>query len=285
MQENYISKSTHAWASTTSLRPLLSRSRSLTSLRHPTRPIDVFGHLRSETPPDIVESLLLAQNCKEARIPDISYRLPYCPPKQPVSCVVARVRVAFPDASRPLEALVEASRRLGVAMQNNSHRPLIDALNDRLDSTGFSHLVSAGLRDRAVLKLLSLLLTTFEQAYRWPLDYSISTPTRLRRRKLIVQVFVHPELTALLPPTAPLSDSMRPGPVPQGDVNLVIQAAMAVADDIITEAAMCKRPTIQPITRPSYSATFCTAPVIRITWYKGTMRTRIAIWSLGVSTR
>ncbi|XXG96435.1 hypothetical protein Hte_002718 [Hypoxylon texense] len=118
---------------------------------------------------------------------------------------------------------------LGRAVQLGQHRQFIDAFSSTLGVETLLAVTSVSIDNEEVCSAFSVYFTTLEQAYYWPREKDVLTPSMLMEHKLVIQTLHHPELREMLFGT---SDFRR------GDVAL---AALKMAKTMVEEARLARR--------------------------------------------
>jgi hypothetical protein len=81
----------------------------------------------------------------------------------------------------------KAVNNLGRAMQLGQHRRLISSLSSTLGFDTLAGIASISMNNSEVRSAFSVYFTTLEQAYHWPMDGVVSTPSALHDHKLVIQ--------------------------------------------------------------------------------------------------
>ncbi|KAI1772545.1 cytochrome b5-like Heme/Steroid binding domain-containing protein [Hypoxylon cercidicola] len=118
---------------------------------------------------------------------------------------------------------------LSRAVQLGQHRQFIDAFNSTLGIDTLLAVASVSIGNEEVCSAFSVYFTTLEQAYYWPRDQDVQTPSLLMEHKLVIQTLHHPELREMLLCTLDFQG---------GDVAL---AALKMAKTMVEEARMARR--------------------------------------------
>jgi cytochrome b involved in lipid metabolism len=132
----------------------------------------------------------------------------------------------------------KAINNLGRAMQLGQHRCLINSLNSTLGFDTLVGIVSISMNNTEIRSAFSVYFTTLEQAYHWPRDAVIETPSELHDHKLVIQVLHHLELREMLCNSMLVNISEKKQTF---SCEQVTQSALTMAKWMIEEAKIAQR--------------------------------------------